>query len=71
MSSPLGSPVSGSVKAPSQSSAKLHSSAGSGSRPGTTRFPIDSSAPSDPHTLNRGPLGSTPLGGGSTKQQGA
>lgn len=70
MSNPLGSPVSGTVKAPSQSSARTHSNAGSGSRPGSTRFPIESSAPSNPHNLDRNPP-SGALGSGSTKQQGA
>lgn len=67
---PLGSPVSGTVKAPPQSSAKVHMAAGSGSRPGTTRSPIESSAPSNPHTLDREPFGSPPLGMGKTMQQG-
>lgn len=69
MGNPLGSPVSGTVKAPSQSSAKLDTSVGSGSRPGSTRYPIESSAPANPHTLDRDPPPS--LGMGSTKQQGA
>ena len=69
MGNPLGSPVKGTVHAPSQSSAKVHNAAGSGSRPGSTRFPIESSAPANPHTLDRDPPPS--LGMGSTKQQGA
>lgn len=71
MSNPLGSPVKGTVKAPAQSSARVHTAAGSGSNPGNTRFPIESSAPANPHTLDRAPFGSPPLGMGSTKQQGA
>lgn len=55
MASALGSPTKGSVKAPAQSSNKLNTSVGSGSRPGTVKMPIESSAPSDPHTLDRKP----------------
>lgn len=55
MAGPLGTNPAGTVKAPSQSSAKLDTSVGSGSRPGSSRFPIDSSAPSNPHTLDRSP----------------
>lgn len=69
MGNPLGSPVSGTVKAPPQSSAKMDTSTGSGSRPGSTRFPIESSAPANPHTLDRDPPAGA-LGMGSTKQQG-
>lgn len=54
-SNPLGSPVMGTVKAPAQSSSKLDTSVGSGSRPGHTSMPIESSAPSNPHTLDRNP----------------
>lgn len=68
--SALGSPVSGSVKAPPQSSAKLDTSTGSGSRPGNTRYPIESSAPSDPHKLDsRGDVKGA-LGSGSEKARG-
>lgn len=70
MGSPLGSPVKGTVKAPAQSSAAQNTSVGSGSRPGNTRYPIMSSAPMNPHTMDREPFGSPPLGMGSTKQQG-
>lgn len=70
MSNPLGSPVSGTVKAPPQSSNKHYSEAGSGSRPGSVRFPTDSSAPSNPRTLDRDPPSGW-LGSGSTKQQGS
>lgn len=70
MASPLGSPVRGTVKAPPQSSASMNTSTGSGSRPGSVRFPIESSAPMNPRTLDREPFGSPPLGGMSTKQQG-
>lgn len=68
--SALGSPVSGTVKAPAQSSASQNTAVGSGSRPGNTRMPIESSAPSNPRTLDREPFGSPPLGMGSTRQQG-
>lgn len=67
--SALGSPVKGTVKAPPQSSSKLDTSVGSGSRPGNTRFPIDSSAPSNPRTLDRDPPGGW-LGSGSEKGRG-
>lgn len=53
--SALGSPVSGTVKAPPQSSAKMDTSVGGGSRPGSVRYPTESSAPSNPHTLDRNP----------------
>lgn len=70
MGMPLGSPVSGTVKAPAQSSRQLHTSVGSGSRPGDTKVPIESSAPMNPRTLDRAPPSGW-LGSGSTKQQGA
>lgn len=70
MGSPLGSPVSGTVKAPPQTSRKIDYAVGSGSRPGMTKFPIDSSAPADPRTLDREPPKGW-LGSGDTKQQGA
>lgn len=68
--SALGSPVKGTVKAPAQSSAKMDTAVGGGSRPGSVRFPIESSAPANPHTLDRDPPAGA-LGMGSTKQQGA
>jgi hypothetical protein len=55
MGSALGTPVKGSVKAPPQTSAEQNTAVGSGSRPGNTKFPIESSAPSDPRTLDRDP----------------
>ena len=70
MTSPLGSLPSTTDKAPPQSSAKVHNAAGSGSRPGNVRFPIESSAPMNNHNLDRNPP-SGALGMGSTKQQGA
>lgn len=70
MSSPLGSPVRGTVKAPAQSSATQNTSVGSGSRPGMVKMPIESSAPANPRMLDRDPPAGW-LGSGSTKQQGA
>lgn len=52
MAGPLGTDKSGTLKAPAQSSAKLNTSVGSGSRPGSSRFPIDTSAPMDPYKLD-------------------
>lgn len=69
MASALGTPVKGSVKAPAQSSDKLNTSVGSGSRPGTVRVPIASSAPMDPHTLDRKPPAGA-LGSGNEKARG-
>lgn len=69
MSSPLGSPVKGSTKAPAQSSASQNTAVGSGSRPGSTRFPIESSAPANPRTMDRDPPGGY-LGSGSEKARG-
>ena len=40
------------MKHPMQSSAKLNTSVGSGSRPGNVRFPIESSAPKDAYKLD-------------------
>lgn len=70
LGNPLGSPVRGTVKAPAQSSAAQNTSVGSGSRPGRTMEPIESSAPADPRMLDRDPPAGW-LGSGSTKQQGA
>jgi hypothetical protein len=71
MASALGSPTKGTVKAPPQHSAPMNTSVGSGSRPGNVKFPIEDSAPANPHTLDREPFGSNPLGMGKTSQQGA
>lgn len=46
------------LKAPAQSSATQNTSVGSGSRPTSSRYPIPTSAPSDPHTLGRDVPGS-------------
>jgi hypothetical protein len=70
MGSPLGSDK-GAMKAPSQSSAKLNTSVGSGSRPGTSRHTIDTSAPMNPRTLDRDPpSGALGFGNGKEKARG-
>jgi hypothetical protein len=69
MGSPFGSPVSGTLKAPPQSSAEQNTAVGSGSRPGTTKFRIESSAPMNPRMLDRDPPMGW-LGSGKTRQQG-
>ncbi|HXJ61969.1 MAG TPA: hypothetical protein VNU68_35475 [Verrucomicrobiae bacterium] len=69
MGQPLGSPVQGTVRAPSQTSAKMDTSTGSGSRPGNTRYPIESSAPSNPRMLDRDPPAGW-LGSGGEKARG-
>lgn len=38
-------------------SAMASTNAGSGSRPTMSKYPIDSSAPAEPHTLGRAPSG--------------
>lgn len=48
----------GVVKAPAQSSAPQNTSVGSGSRPTKSRMSIETSAPSNPHTLGRDVPGS-------------
>lgn len=55
MGSALGSPVKGSVAPPAQSSAPQNTAVGSGCRPGKTKMPIESSAPSNPLTMDRNP----------------
>ncbi len=65
----FGSPVKGTEKAPPQSSAAQNTAVGSGSRPGKTRFPIESSAPADPCTLDRDPPKGW-LGSGQEKPRG-
>jgi hypothetical protein len=55
MASALGTPVKGGTKAPPQSSATQNTSVGSGSRPGTVKEPIETSAPSDARTMDRKP----------------
>jgi hypothetical protein len=42
----------GGVMPPAQSSAPTHIPAGTGSRPGPGKYPIPTSAPSDPHGLD-------------------
>ena len=69
MGMPLGSD-SGGMKAPSQSSSKLNTSVGSGSRPGNSKFMIDTSHPKDPYKLDgRGDVKGF-LGSGSEKARG-
>jgi hypothetical protein len=46
-----------SVKPDSQSSSKLDASTGSGSRPGTSKVRIETSAPSNPHEIRPPPPG--------------
>ena len=70
MTGALGTHVKGSVKAPAQSAATFNTATGSGSRPGSVRMPIESSAPMNPRTLDRDPPSGW-LGSGKTKQQGA
>lgn len=55
--SALGSPVQGTAKAPPQSSASQNTSVGGGSRPGTVKMPIESSAPADPRFIRGTPPG--------------
>jgi hypothetical protein len=69
MGSPLGTDKSGTMKAPSQSSAKLMTSTGSGSRPGNSKMTIDTSAPMNPRTLDRDPPKGW-LGSGDEKARG-
>ena len=68
MSMPLGTDTS-TMKAPAQSSSKLNTSVGSGSRPGTSKFPIETSSPKDAYMLDRGPPKGW-LGSGSEKARG-
>jgi hypothetical protein len=51
MAGPLGTDTP-TMKHPAQSSAKLNTSVGSGSRPGTSRFPIATSSPTDAYKLD-------------------
>lgn len=69
MGNPLGTDESGTLKAPAQSSSKLNTSVGSGSRPGNSRFPIETSAPMDPYKLD-GRFVEGALGTGKTKARG-
>jgi hypothetical protein len=45
------------VPQPSGGSAKVHTAVGSGSRPVLSKMPIETSAPTEPHTLGRAPSG--------------
>ena len=68
MGMPLGTDTS-TMKAPAQSSSKLNTSVGSGSRPGTSKFPIPTSSPTDAYMLDRDPPKGW-LGSGSEKARG-
>jgi len=68
MAGPLGTDK-GAMKAPAQSSSKLATSVGSGSRPGSSRFPIETSSPKDAYMLDRDPPKGW-LGGGGDKARG-
>lgn len=68
MGMPLGSDGGG-MKAPAQSSAKLNTSTGSGSRPGNAKFIIPTSHAMDARTLDRDPPKGW-LGSGSEKARG-
>lgn len=54
MGNPLGSDTP-TMKHPAQSSSKLNTSVGSGSRPGMSRMPIETSSPKDAYMLDRDP----------------
>lgn len=68
MGNPLGSDK-GTMAAPKQSSATMNTSTGSGSRPGNSKFPIESSHPMDARTLDRDPPKGW-LGSGDEKARG-
>ena len=51
------SPGKGGVMPPSQTSSPSYTPAGSGSRPGPSKFPIETSAPADPRTMKNPPEG--------------
>lgn len=52
------SPSNGSMPQEKGNSASQNTSVGSGSRPTTSKMPIKTSAPANPHTLGRDPGGS-------------
>lgn len=65
MAGPLGTDKGGMRGADDKrTSSKMDTNVGSGSRPGTSRFPIQTSAPMNPRTLDRNPPPS--LGGTGT-----
>jgi len=47
----------GGVRPPAQSSAPQNTAVGSGSRPMAGKVPIETSAPAEPHELDRAPPG--------------
>lgn len=55
MAGALGTKPQGGTTAPAQSSASQNTSVGSGSRPGSVKMPIETSAPSNARTLGRAP----------------
>jgi len=57
------------LKAPPQSSSKMSTNVGSGSRPTTSRFPIKTSAPENPRTLGRETPGALGMGTGKAAPQ--
>lgn len=70
MGNPLGSDTP-TMRAPGQSSAKLNTSVGSGSRPGTSKMKIETSSPMDAYTLDRNPpSGALGVGNGKEKARG-
>lgn len=68
MAGPLGTDTP-TMKHPPQSSSKLNTNVGSGSRPGSSKFPIATSSPSDAYTLDRDPPKGY-LGSGGEKARG-
>lgn len=57
MAGALGTQKGGVMPTSKGSSAPQGTAVGSGSRPGGSRYPIASSAPANPHTLEREPAG--------------
>lgn len=53
----LGTPPKGGTKAPAQTSATQGTAVGGGSRPGTTKMPIKTSAPEDARMIRPPPGG--------------
>jgi hypothetical protein len=55
MASALGTGDVGGTRPPAQTSRPQNTAVGSGSRPGAAAVHIETSAPANPHTLNREP----------------
>lgn len=68
MGNPLGTDTP-TMKHPAQSSSKLNTSVGSGSRPGNAKMAIATSSPTDAYHLDRDPPKGY-LGSGSEKARG-